>query len=61
MKSVLDSMGEFFFKKNYVGGDMSEWGDKKISEGGDLLRMMPWKCGYKFIEDNHVLEIYKAS
>ena len=37
---------------------MSEWGDKKVS-GGGLPWMMAWKCGYKFIDNNCALEIYK--
>ena len=56
---------ESYFKKMILG-DMSEWdGGKKISGRGVargwgfLPWMMPWKCGYKFIEDNHALEIHK--
>ena len=56
---------ESYFKKMILR-DMSEWdGGKKISGRGVargwgfLPWMMPWKCGYKFIEDNHTLEIHK--
>ena len=40
MKSVLDLVGQFFLK--VMLGDMSEWGDKKISTMDDAMQTH-WK------------------